>query len=215
MSVYGRIKDMKRKIKGIERAGKRLIDIIVSLICLILLAIPFILVALAIKINSKGPVFFKAERVGYRRKGFIVYKFRSMVENAASVGLGVETSAEDPRITRVGKFLRNWSIDELPQLINVLRGDMSLVGPRPAMSHQVDKYSPEELGRLEVRPGLTGWAQVNGRNLLSWKERIELDLWYIDNWSLLLDIKILFITPWKIISREGLYGKNGKVTDYE
>ncbi len=206
---------MTFKINNAMRGIKRLGDAVISFISLAILAVPFAFIALAIKIDSKGPVFFKAKRIGCRKKTFMAYKFRSMVENAASMGLGVETEEKDPRITRAGRFLRNWSIDELPQLINVLIGQMSLVGPRPALPHQVEKYSSLELRRLEVRPGLTGWAQVNGRNLLSWKERINLDLWYIDNWSWWLDIKILFITPWKIISREGLYGKDGKVADYE
>lgn len=193
---------------------KNIIDVCFALLWLIVLAVPFIIIAAAIKLDSKGPVFFISERVGKKGRIFRVYKFRTMVDNAVNVGMGIETSETDARITSVGRFLRAWSLDELPQLINVLKGEMSFIGPRPALPHQTEKYSEIEKQRFEMKPGLTGWAQINGRNLLSWKERIKLDIWYIDNWSWRLDTKILFMTPVKIFKKEGLYGKGGKVKDY-
>ena len=138
-----------------------------------------------------------------------------MIENASEMGLGIEVAQGDSRITKVGSFLRRWSLDETPQLLNVLKGQMSLVGPRPALPYQVEKYSASEKMRLLVEPGMTGWSQINGRNLLSWKERIKLDIWYIENFSLWLDLKILILTPRLIISKVGLYGKEGIVKDYE
>ncbi len=190
-------------------------DFSLSLIGLGILAIPFAIIALAIKLDSKGPVFFRSGRVGKGGKIFKVYKFRTMIENAINIGLGIETAKDDFRITSVGKFLRSWSLDELPQLINVLKGEMSLIGPRPALPHQVEKYSESEKKRLRVKPGITGWAQVNGRNLISWKERIKFDVWYVENWSLRLDFKILLMTPKVLLSKEALYGKEGVVRDYE
>lgn len=194
---------------------KRVLDVIVSLSMLIALFPFFVLIALAIKLQSTGSVFFKSERVGINGRKFILFKFRSMINGAINIGLGVETSKDDFRIIRIGRFLRHWSLDELPQLINILRGEMSLVGPRPALPHQVEKYSGFERKRLEMKPGVTGWAQVNGRNLLSWKERIQLDVWYVQNWHLWLDFKILFMTIKVILTSEGLYGKEGMVKDYE
>ena len=132
-----------------------------------------------------------------------------MVNNAEKIGLVYEIKKDDERITRIGKHLR-WGIDELPQLINIFKGDMSLVGPRPTLIEQVTRYSKEHRRRLEVKPGITGWALINGRNKLTWPEKIKLDIWYIDHWSLWLDIKILFKTIWVVIfTREGIYGKNG------
>ena len=194
---------------------KRIIDIVGSLLGLIVF-FPFLLIiTILIKLDSQGPGFFKYKRVGKDGEEFISYKLRSMVENATEIGLGIEIVRDDPRITLVGAFLRRWSLDEIPQLINVLKGEMSLVGPRPALPHQLEKYSEFEKKRLEMKPGITGWAQVNGRNLLSWKERIKLDVWYIQNWSLWLDFKILLMTPKIVLSRQGLYGKGGIARDYE
>ncbi|HID92499.1 MAG TPA: sugar transferase [bacterium (Candidatus Stahlbacteria)] len=194
---------------------KRLIDIIGSLIILVILAPILGLTMIFVKMDSKGPVFLKQKRVGKNGDLFLMYKFRTMIPNAAEIGLGYEIAEDDPRLTRIGKFLRRWSLDEIPQLINVLKGDMGLVGPRPALPHQVDKYSKFERIRLNVKPGITGWAQVNGRNLLSWKERINLDVWYVENWSLWLDLKILLSTVRVVLLKEGLYGKEGIVRDYE
>ena len=187
----------------------------VSGIALIVLLPIFAVIGIFIKLDSKGPVFFVQKRAEKDGKIFKAYKLRTMVDNAENVGLGYEIAKDDNRITRVGKCLR-WGIDELPQLINVFKGDMSLVGPRPTLPHQVKKYSEREKRRLEVKPGITGWALVNGRNKLSWPERIKLDIWYIDYWSLWLDLKILFKTVWVVIfTREGIYGKDGVTRDYE
>jgi len=171
------------------------------------------MIGIFIKLDSKGPVFFIQERAGRDGKIFKAYKLRTMVDNAVA-NRGEKLSQDDPRITRVGKHLR-WGIDELAQLINVFKGDMSLVGPRPTLLEQVNRYSKEHRRRLEVKPGITGWALINGRNALSWPEKIKLDIWYIDHWSLWLDLKILIKTIWVVIfTREGLYGKDGVNAGY-
>lgn len=207
------IMKLKKKRKG--SVLKRIIDVVVSAIGLVILFPIFVAIGVLIKFDSKGPVFFVQERVGKDGEIFKAYKLRTMVDNAEKMGLGYEITKNDDRITRVGKHLR-WGIDELPQLINVFKGEMSLVGPRPALSYQVEKYSEREKRRLEVKPGITGWALVNGRNKLSWPERIKLDIWYIDHWSLWLDLKILFKTVWVVVfKREGIYGKDGVTRDYE
>jgi len=193
---------------------KRIIDVVVSGIGLIILFPIFVVIGILIKLDSKGPVFFVQERVGKYGEIFRAYKLRTMIDNAEKMGLGYEIAKDDSRITRVGKHLR-WGIDELPQLINVFKGEISMVGPRPTLPHQVEKYSKQERRRLEVKPGITGWALVNGRNILSWPERIKLDIWYIDHWSLWLDLKILLRTIWVVIfTREGIYGKDGINWDY-
>jgi len=193
---------------------KRIFDILASGIALVVFLPIFAIIGIFIKLDSKGAAFFIQERVGKDGKIFRFYKLRMMVDNAEKIGLGYEIAKNDNRITRVGKHLR-WGIDELPQLINVFRGEMNLVGPRPALPHQVERYSKKEKWRLEIKPGITGCALVNGRNKLSWPERIKLDIWYIDNWSLWLDLKILFKTLWVVIfKREGIYGKDGINWDY-
>jgi len=177
-------------------------------IALIVLLPIFAIIGVFIKLDSKGPVFFIQERAGKDGKIIKVYKLRTMVDNSAAIG-GKKISRDDSRITRAGKCLR-WGIDELPQLINIFKGEMSLVGPRPTLLEQVVRYSKEHRRRLEMKPGLTGWALINGRNKLTWPERIKLDIWYIDHWSLWLDAKILFKTIWVVIfKREGIYGKDG------
>jgi len=194
---------------------KRIFDVIGSGIGLIILLPIFVIIGILIKLDSKGSVFFIQERAGKDGKIFKAYKLRTMVENAEKKGLKYRVTKDDRRITRIGKHLR-WGIDELPQLINVFKGEMSLVGPRPTLPYQVEKYSEREKRRLEVKPGITGWALINGRNILSWPERIKLDIWYIDHWSLWLDLKILFKTIWVVIfTREGIYGKDGVTRDYE
>jgi len=167
----------------------------------------FAIIGILIKLDSKGPVFFIQKRAGKDGKLFEAFKLRTMVHDAEKLGKGLRV--DDPRITRIGKYLR-WGIDELPQLINVFKGDMSLVGPRPTLIEQVKRYSKEHRRRLEMKPGLTGWALVNGRNALSWPEKIKYDIWYIDHWSLWLDLKILVKTLWVVfITREGVYGEDG------
>jgi lipopolysaccharide/colanic/teichoic acid biosynthesis glycosyltransferase len=191
-------------------AVKRGLDLGVSAISLFALAIPFAAIALAIKLDDCGPVFFRQERIGKGGRVFRVWKFRTMIVDAASQGLGNTVASDDDRITRVGRLLRKFGVDELPQILNVLSGEMSLVGPRPTLAYQVEHYDATQRRRLEVRPGITSLAVVSGRNALSWNERIELDVWYIDRWSLGLDLKILLRTLWCVlVTREGLYGKDG------
>ncbi len=169
----------------------------------------FLALAVAIPLDDPGPVFFLQERVGEGGKTFSVFKFRTMVTDAESRGLGLNVAAGDDRITRTGRWLREWSLDELPQLINIVRGEMSLIGPRPTLPVQVARYTEFQKKRLLMRPGLTGWAQVNGRNAIPWEKRIELDVWYVENWSLLLDLRILLATPQVVLGREGLFGQGG------
>ena len=194
---------------------KRGIDISVSLTWVILLSLVFVMIGLAIKLESRGPVFFRQRRVGVGGKPFVIWKFRTMVDGAVHRGLGTTVTKGDTRITRVGKLLRALSLDELPQIFNVLNGDMSLIGPRPTLMHQVEAYTDHQRRRLEVRPGITSWASVNGRNNLPWNERIEMDIWYVDNLSLWLDIKILFKTLWvAFVTREGVYAEDGANDDF-
>ena len=151
--------------------------------------------ALAVKLTSRGPVLYRQARVGKDGVEFELLKMRTMVVGAEAQGAGFAIDRGDPRITRVGRILRRLSLDELPQLWNVLRGDMSVIGPRPTLRYQVEQYTPHQLRRLEVRPGITGWAQVHGRATLPWAERIELDVWYVDHRSPMLDLKVLARTP--------------------
>lgn len=190
--------------KDIQRALKRVTDIVVSAVGLIALSPLFLLIAAAIKLTSPGPVFFRQERVGKDGRIFRIFKFRTMIQNAVNHPLGYHTNGSDPRVTRVGRFLRQYSLDELPQFINILLGDMSLVGPRPTLAYQVEKYSDFQRRRLLVRPGVTGFAQVNGRNHLTWPERIERDVWYVDHWSYGLDVSILWQTLGVWLRREGV-----------
>ncbi len=194
---------------------KRGIDISVSLIWLILLSLPFVFIALAIKLESRGPIFFRQRRAGMNGEVFVIWKFRTMVDGAVHKGLGNTVTKDDARITRTGKLLRALSLDELPQIMNILTGDMSLIGPRPTLVHQVEAYNDHQRRRLEVRPGITSWASVNGRNRLSWEDRIEMDIWYVDNLSLWLDIKILFRTLWvAFVTRDGVYAEDGANDDF-
>ena len=179
---------------------KRLFDLIFSLVLTIVASPVLLLTAIAIKIDSKGPVIFKQERLGLGGKVFRIYKFRSMVVNAEKGGVYCEKG--DSRITKVGKFLRASSIDELPQLINILKGDMSFIGPRPPLTYHpwpVDQYTKEQFRMFDVRPGITGWAQINGRKSVEWNNRIKLNVWYVDNVSVILDIKIAFMTVFKVL----------------
>ena len=157
-------------------------------------------VALAIKLEDGGPVLYRQRRVGHRGRDFDLFKLRTMVAGAESRGAGFAVNRGDPRITRTGRLLRRLSLDELPQLWNVVRGDMSLIGPRPTLRYQVDEYTPRQRRRLDVKPGLTGWAQVNGRTKLPWDERIELDVWYVEHRSPWVDLKILLRTPLALVT---------------
>ena len=182
---------------------KRAFDIVFSFLGLIILSFPLIIIAIAIKIDSKGPVVFKQERLGKNGKVFKILKFRSMCVGAEQMEGGVYSNNNDVRITKVGKFLRKTSLDEIPQLFSVLKGDMSFIGPRPPLTYHpwpLEKYTNEQRRMFEVRPGITGWAQINGRKDVEWNKRIRLNVWYVDNVSLWLDIKILFKTVVKVFS---------------
>ncbi len=184
---------------------RRLVDIIISALALLLSA-PVLLGAMAaIRLESPGRVIYRQRRVGKDGRPFDVLKLRTMVDGAEHMGAGLAVNAGDSRITRVGGLLRRASLDELPNLVNVLRGDMSLIGPRPTLPAQVEQYTARQRRRLAVKPGLTGWAQVNGRAALPWPERIELDLYYIEHRSLALDLKILSRTPAMVLGSGGLY----------
>jgi len=189
----------------------RFFDIAASAAALVVLSPIMLAVAASIKLEDGGPVFYLQERIGYMGRRFRLIKFRSMVVNAEKLGAGLYIDGEnDSRITRVGRFIRRWSIDELPQLFNVLKGDMSLIGPRPGMPFHLAQYTPRQKMRLFVKPGITGWAQINGRNSLSWPERIELDLWYIEHRSLWLNLKILLRTIPAVVNPRGLYAEREK-----
>jgi len=198
-------------MRAIQLGVKRVFDFAGSLAALILLAPLLGMIAIAIKMDSEGPVIFKLRVSGRNGAPFWQWKFRSMIQDAQKKGHPYETSAGDPRITRVGHWLRRWSFDELPQLWNILRGDMSLIGPRPTFIEVAEKYSMEERRRLEMRPGLTGLAQVSGRNRLPWPERVKLDVEYVKKYSLWLDFVILVKTIPILFRKDGLYGEKGEV----
>jgi lipopolysaccharide/colanic/teichoic acid biosynthesis glycosyltransferase len=196
-------------------AWKRIEDLVLG-IPLTLVALPFLaVIGIAIAAESGGPVFYVDERIGAGGRPFRMIKFRTMVRGAVGQGIGRLVATSDPRITRVGAALRRWSADELPQILNVLRGDMSIVGPRPTYAEQVARYTERDRGRLRAKPGITGLAQVSGRNDLSWRERIDLDLAYIERLSPWLDLRILLRTPIVVARGLGLYGKGGVTPDYE
>jgi lipopolysaccharide/colanic/teichoic acid biosynthesis glycosyltransferase len=188
----------------------RVFDAVTAGVALVLSS-PILLAAMiAIRIESHGSPIYRQRRVGLDGEPFDMLKLRTMVSGAEHIGPGLALNYGDPRITRVGKLLRRFSIDELPNLVNVLRGEMSIVGPRPTIQVQVDQYSERQRHRLDVKPGLTGWAQVNGRASLPWHERIELDLWYVEHRSFLLDLKIIARTVRMLVKGEGLYkGEKG------
>lgn len=182
---------------------KRTFDIVLSALALVILSPVLLLTVIAIKLDSKGPALFCQQRLGLHGREFTIYKFRSMSVGAEHTGSGVYSEAGDPRVTRVGKFIRATSIDELPQLWNILKGDMSIVGPRPPLTYHpwpIGEYTEEQRHMFDVRPGVTGWAQVNGRKAVEWHKRIEMNVWYTRNYSLALDVKILFMTVFKVLS---------------
>jgi len=187
---------------------KRVFDVVVAGAALCVMSPLLAAIALWIKLDSRGPVLFRQVRAGRYGKPFTIFKFRTMVVDAEKSGY--YTAADDPRVTRAGRFLRATSLDELPQLFNILKGDMSIVGPRPTLLYQVEQYTARQRKRLDMRPGVTGWAQVNGRNALSWPERIELDVWYVEHWSMWLDVKILLRTPLVWLKGEGVYAEKEK-----
>ena len=201
--------------RRIQLAIKRAFDIVVSLIALTLLSPLIGLIALAIKLDDRGSVLYVDKRADRDGRTFNLHKFRSMVVGADRIVLGRAVAKDDPRITRVGKFLRQFTLDELPQFFNVFKGDMSVVGPRPGTTAQAEMYNDFERRRLEMRPGMTGWAWIHGRNNLPWEERIKLDIWYVDHWSFWLDLRILVKTPLIVLKKEGLYGKEGVTPNFK
>lgn len=190
---------------------KRLLDITISLIALFFLLPLMSLIYLLVIINLGSPAFFLQERVGKDNKIFKMIKFRTMKNSADKNG---NLLSDNERVTKFGSFLRSFSLDELPELINILKGDMSLVGPRALLVQYLGLYNDEQIRRHEVLPGLTGWAQINGRNSITWSEKFKLDVWYVDNWSLWLDIKIFFLTFWKVLKREGINQSESVTMEY-
>ena len=181
--------------------SKRLLDLALTIPLLVLFSPLLLVIALLVRIFHGKPVFFRQLRPGYRGRPFYVYKFRTMTEDSDEQG---NLLPDTHRLTRLGNFLRSYSLDELPELFHILWGEMSLVGPRPLLMQYLGRYTPEQRRRHDVLPGITGWAQVNGRNALSWEDKFNYDVWYVDHWSVWLDIKILAITFWKVIKREGI-----------
>ena len=182
---------------------KRVLDCVIAALAFVVCLIPMLIVSILIKLDSPGPVLFRQERIGRDGKVFQILKFRSMCVNAEHTGSGVYSGKNDSRVTRVGRILRATSIDELPQLFNILRGDMALIGPRPPLTYHPwpwEEYTAEQRRMFEVRPGITGWAQVHGRKDVEWHKRIELNVWYVDHVSFLLDVKIFFMTIFKVLS---------------
>ena len=193
---------------------RRAFDVLVAGTAL-LLSSPVLLAAIvAIRLESAGHPIYRQRRIGKDGRPFDVLKLRTMVQGAEGMGAGMAVNEGDPRITRVGAILRRYSIDELPNLVNVLRGEMAIIGPRPTIPVQVEQYTERQRGRLAMKPGITGWAQVNGRASLPWPERIELDLWYVEHATLLLDLKILWLTARMLVTGHGLYkGETGGWVD--
>lgn len=191
--------------------SKRIFDLIGTLLGLFLLSPFMLLTALSVRIFLGTPVLFRQKRPGYRGELFHIYKFRTMTDASDSAG---NLLPDSERLTGLGRFLRALSLDELPQLLNVLRGEMSLVGPRPLFLEYLSYYSTEQSRRHDVYPGLTGWAQVNGRNATDWPTRLAMDVWYVDHWSFWLDIKIILITIWKVLKREGISQPGQATVEY-
>src|SRR5919197_761597 len=186
----------------------RALDLLLASL-LLALASPFLaLAALLVRFESRGPAFYRQRRVGRGEEPFELLKLRTMVPGAEAMGAGIYVVEGDPRITRIGRLLRRFSLDELPNLVNVLKGDMAMVGPRPIVQEQVDRYTDRQRRRLEVKPGITGWAQINGRTSLRWPERIELDVWYVEHRSLWLDLRILARTALLLVTGRGLYSED-------
>jgi lipopolysaccharide/colanic/teichoic acid biosynthesis glycosyltransferase len=190
-----------------SRKAKRALDVAIAGLAAAIAGPFMLLIALAIRLEDRGPALLRQSRVGMHGEDFDLLKFRTMIADAHTVGSGWLVAERDPRITRVGRVLRKWSLDELPQMFNVLRGEMSIVGPRPTLRYQVDQYTPFQRRRLEAKPGITGWAQIRGRNSLRWPERIELDVWYVEHQSLRLDLLILLRTVPMILKPSGVYNE--------
>jgi sugar transferase EpsL len=187
---------------------KRTFDLIIATLLLVFLSPLLILVGIIIRLSSGKPVLFIQQRPGLNGKPFLIYKFRTMTEQLDALG---NLFPDEMRLTKIGSLLRKASLDELPQLFNVLRGEMSLVGPRPLLMEYLPLYSPEQARRHNVKPGITGWTQVNGRNAISWEDKFKLDVWYVDNKSFWLDLKILWLTFCRVVKQEGI-SQQGRAT---
>jgi sugar transferase EpsL len=185
----------------VPNVNKRVLDILIALPALLILSPVLLCLALMIRLSQGAPVFFRQVRPGKDGKPFTIYKFRTMSDRRDLSG---RVLPDDERLTRLGRFLRSTSLDELPELVNVLKGEMSIVGPRPLLMQYLDRYTPEQMRRHEVKPGITGWAQVNGRNAVTWEDKFKFDVWYVDNQSPSLDLRIIALTVWKILKREGI-----------
>ena len=199
---------------GIYRYFKRVIGFVISLIGFIVLIPVFLILIVCIKFDSKGPILFKQRRIGLHKKEFNILKFRTMRIDTPKDTPTHLLENPDMYITRVGKLLRKTSLDELPQIINIIKGEMSIVGPRPLLTQYLPLYSEEQKKRHDVRPGLTGWAQINGRNSITWTEKFNLDVWYVKNRNFLLDLKIIFLTVKKVIIKEGINQDNNVTMEY-
>ncbi len=181
--------------------GKRIFDLVLTVPALVLLSPVLVTIALLVRIKLGSPILFRQQRPGLYGRPFTLLKFRTMTDAHDADG---NLLPDEQRLTSFGQFLRRTSLDELPELFNVLKGDMSLVGPRPLLMQYLDRYTPQQMRRHEVKPGITGWAQVNGRNALTWEQKFALDIWYVDHLSLWLDLKIILLTIWKVLRREGI-----------
>ena len=182
-----------------------MLDIVFSLLAMVILSPLFLVTAVAVRLDSRGPVIFRQKRLGLDARAFDIYKFRTMCVGAEHMGSGVYSGADDARVTKVGRILRALSIDELPQLVNILRGEMSFIGPRPPLTYHpwpLETYTKEQLHMFAVRPGMTGWAQVHGRKDVEWHKRIQLNCWYVDHVSFWLDIRIFFLTVFQVLKNE-------------
>ena len=180
---------------------KRLFDLAIAAPSVIVISPVFILIGFFVRMKIGSPILFRQERPGLRGRPFVIYKFRTMADERDGNG---NLLPDGERLTRFGQIFRKASMDELPELFNVIKGEMSIVGPRPLLMQYLDRYTSEQMRRHEVKPGITGWAQVNGRNAISWEDKFKLDVWYVDNWSVWLDVKIIFLTIWKILRRENI-----------
>jgi sugar transferase EpsL len=180
---------------------KRLFDLLATILGLVIILPLMLILSVLVWIFLGTPILFRQQRPGYKGRPFITYKFRTMTNRTGSDGKLLQDAE---RLTPFGRFLRSTSLDDLPQLFNVLRGEMSLVGPRPLLMQYLKRYTAEQMRRHDMLPGMTGWAQIHGRNILDWEEKFRLDVWYVDHWSFWLDLKILFLTPWKVFRREGI-----------
>ena len=190
---------------------KRLFDLAIAIPSVIILSPILVLIGFLVRIKIGSPVLFRQVRPGKEGKPFTIYKFRTMTDELDKDG---NLLPDGKRLTGLGRFLRKTSMDELPELFNVIKGDMSIVGPRPLLMQYLDRYTPEQARRHEVKPGITGWAQVNGRNAITWEYKFEHDVWYVDNWSIWLDVKIITFTVWKIIKREGINQPGQATVEY-